>query len=123
MFRQQGADGDGLFVQFWDSKDVYLISKSTGNYKLIAGPEARSLPVFSEPLLGEDWPDSRAANHKTLGYLYAFNNSHFESGLGVLYLVDDDASRDGVIDYVLYMTPQVWDDLDMGLASSYLPLE
>lgn len=119
MLPQQGANGDGIFVQFWDSRDVYLLLKSTGTYTLVATPSTATAPAISQPLLDNKMREAFVWDHKTMGYIYGFHSSGFDPSLGVVLLVDDDATRDGVIDSVIHLTNQDWASMGMSDPNNY----
>ena len=119
IFEQHGANGEGVFVQFWDSKDVYLLSKISGSYALVASPVTTGTGVITEPALNADFDQAFTYDHKQMGFIYGFHSPQFDPSKGALLLIDDDASRDGVLDSSVVLSVQDWVSTGMGDPDNY----
>lgn len=93
MFALQGV-ANSLFVQFWDSRDLYAFDYATQVMTLVLSPDLHD-GVSREPALNSDYLDRWSAQHATQGYVYLFSPKGDKS-LDLLGLFDLDL--DGVID-------------------------
>lgn len=98
MFRNAGSPIH-LLVQFWDSKDLYEIDTTTGEFERIMTVDPLAGDCEYQPELADTYYNDRwSADMLTFGYVYFL----FDDGNGpttfpkALMLVD--ADRDGVLD-------------------------
>lgn len=110
------SDEDRLFVQFWDSRDVYRLDRRSGALELAyaRAPGARA-PHARE--LGLHLGRAFFGNHVDLGFLYGLRLSCSE-GSGVLLLID--GNRDGTLDTHLHLTSAQWAAMDLSNAAHYV---
>lgn len=98
MFPNLGSGGQSLFVNFFDSKDLYEVTlDGTITKRVAALPDPLGgCPVVGE-LSDERYDNRMAAEHGTLGYIYMMGmNAPDDSGVwGVVFR---DVDKDGALD-------------------------
>lgn len=112
MLRVRGKPSS-VFVQFYDSRDLYEMDWGTSPYPMVL-----ILSAASEPALAiDDYDTYLAGDHKVKGYVYVFGA---EGTLGLTSpLVFFDSNRDGVIDSHGPMTIQAYHAQDLAKQSEY----
>jgi len=110
------ASGTDLFVQFWDSNDVYHLDPATGLLTIAFS----AIPLQGTPDTAELAKPFRRSfggrEHATLGFVYGLHSPD-QPSLNCLLLVDSD--RNGVLDTSMVLTPQEWKDLGMSDGANY----
>lgn len=86
---------DEVFVQFDDSGDLYSLNVTTGARTLVLS--AGQSPGEQQPALNQTFYDRDYGDHLDLGYIYLFERV-VSSGTDSVFLMLQDADRDGVLD-------------------------
>ncbi len=96
MFANHGAP-DEIFVQFWDSRDLYLLDMNTNDLSLVLS-SSRGHGVPWVAALANDYEHRFSADHSAQGYVYVMAPAYESSDSAPDTLVLIDADRDGDLD-------------------------
>ncbi len=116
MFRSMSST-PALFVQYWDSKDVYSVNLKTGVVTIQFRATQPSDAPLEERLSGSLSARFGGRDHPLMGYMYGFR-FHSRTECGCLLLLD--RNRDGILDSSLFLTDQDWAEMNLSDNSIYL---
>lgn len=114
LVNENMTNPDWLFVQFWDSRDLYSLDLTSGAVTLVASPTAQGSAIHA-PSLVVDYSVINRRDHIRSGYLYIMALE--SGGAPIVVLVDSD--RDGVLDDCLELTAGEWGSQGYGDAANY----
>ncbi len=103
-----------VFVQFWDSLDLYSIDITSSTHSLVASTASQA-GILHAPGLGRRYMLVRQYDHVAQGHLYVMSGVTDSDPI----LVFADADRDGAIDSEFELTAAQWESQGYQDAANY----
>lgn len=101
-----------VFIQFWDSKNIYDLDLDSQVYQLAVSPTAGALVVQH---MNADFNTCWSFEHLDHGYVYVFFNSNTGMRTAVM-----DTDKDGDLDYGAHMPPSLWSSMHLNDRTKYV---
>ena len=119
MFKNRKSS-DSLFVQFYDSRDLYELDVATDTLTRVLCSTAGESDCDVEPGLSRGFAYQFSGNHADLGYIYVLTGDVVDnvttSGLLII-----DSDRNGTIDKTMQIVAADWGVYGLGSKTSYIP--
>jgi len=96
-------DSTKLLIQFWDSRDLYLLDTTSGAYTKVASSTA-SPGVLQVPSIQDHFDMVWFAEHVAYGYVYVLGSAKHDVNALIIY----DMNKDGVFDGFLSIPKSQW---------------
>jgi hypothetical protein len=116
--------GTSLFLQFWDSRDVYSVDLSTGQLERVASaaPATNGANWIYEPNLAAELHRYRSAERSGHGYVYILSAKSFGAMLPLQGVILKDLDKDGTLDTAVSHSTLEWQSLGWNQSAEYVQM-